>query len=83
MDLSGPVGNSLRNYLLVLFSFGFTQCQAYYSLFTKLTDDAYVVLLYYVHDMLITHRNQYMVHPLQQQNHQVFHIKNLGRLRYF
>jgi len=66
-----------------LLEYGFLQSKADYSLFSKHQHDDYVAVLVYVDDMIIASSNQHMIAKIKQYLHSKFHMKDLGKLRYF
>lgn len=64
-------------------TFDYTQSKADYSLFTKQTGDAFVAILIYVDDLLITGNCEKEINTLKALLSQRFKMKDLGVLRYF
>ncbi|XP_022899321.1 uncharacterized protein LOC111412620 [Olea europaea var. sylvestris] len=66
-----------------LIAHGFTQSKSDYSLFTKGTGNAFIALLVYVDDILITSSSQLEINQLKWFLHSHFKLKDLGNLKYF
>ena len=63
--------------------FGFVWSKSDYSLFTKELGYAFVALLVYVDDIIITGPTQFVIDSLKQFLHSKFKLKDLGPLKYF
>jgi len=66
-----------------LLEFGYTQSNADYTLFFKSTESNYTCLLIYVDDIIISGDYEGEISNLKLHLHQQFHIKDLGKLKYF
>lgn len=66
-----------------LISFDYTQSHADYTLFFKSTDTSYTRLLIYVDDLIISGNDDGAIVDQKSHLHDVFHIKDLGKLKYF
>ena len=66
-----------------MYSVGFIQSIADYSLFTRKQGMSFTVLLIYVDDILITGNDPVNIAATKQFLHKHFHIKDLGDLKYF
>ncbi|KAM6559603.1 hypothetical protein CsatA_028842 [Cannabis sativa] len=62
---------------------GFTQSQADYTLFTRGSNDTFIVLLVYVDDIIIAGPNLPTLQHLQDSLQARFKLKTLGPLKYF
>lgn len=67
----------------VLFSLGFTQSVADYSLFILAAKDSFLVALVYVDDILLTGDNTVLVEHVKSVLHSSFTIKDLGLAKYY
>lgn len=67
----------------MVFQLGFQQFKSDYSLFTKNTKVAFIALLVYVDDILITYDDKVVVEELKVMLDQKFKLKDLGKLKYF
>ncbi|CAM8890431.1 unnamed protein product [Rhodiola kirilowii] len=63
--------------------FGFQRSQNDYSLFTMKKDGAFIILLVYVDDVIITGTSSTLISEVKQYIHDKFRIKDLGLLKYF
>ncbi|CAM8920282.1 unnamed protein product [Rhodiola kirilowii] len=63
--------------------FGFQRSQNDYSLFTMEKDGAFILLLVYVDDVIITGTSSTLISEVKQYIHDKFRIKDLGLLKYF
>jgi hypothetical protein len=68
---------------LSLIAFGFTQSKADYSLFTKVDNNSFTVLLVYVDDIIVAGNCSSSIASLKSFLHKQFKIKELGYLHYF
>lgn len=66
-----------------LLSFGFQQSKADYSLFTHSSPSHFTAILIYVDDLLIVGDNMAEIEKLKSLLSSQFHMKDLGKLRYF
>lgn len=66
-----------------LINVGFTQSKCDYSLFTTGSGNAFVALLVYVDDIIITSPSPAIVQQVQHNLQKLFKLKILGDLRYF
>ncbi|XP_078160840.1 uncharacterized protein LOC144556253 [Carex rostrata] len=64
-------------------SVGYTQSLADYSLFTRRISTGFVAVLVYVDDVVIAGDDQASIEWLKRYLSSSFHIKDLGRLKYF
>ena len=64
---------------------GFHQSRVDYSLFTKISSNAFTIVLIYVDDMIITDNDENVIAALKKSFHlhTKFRIKDLSQLRYF
>ncbi|XP_075640469.1 uncharacterized protein LOC142612235 [Castanea sativa] len=62
---------------------GFTQSKADYSLFTRQTDQAFLILLVYVDDVLVASDNKDEIARFKLLLDHKFKLKDLGDLKYF
>ncbi|XP_020960529.1 uncharacterized protein LOC107647274 [Arachis ipaensis] len=63
--------------------FGFQQSQKDHSLFSLCKNDVHLVVLVYVDDLVIAGNNGDAINKFKQYLHKCFHMKDLGRLKYF
>jgi len=61
----------------------FEQSKSDYSLFTKVTENTITVVLVYVDDLLICGNSEAEIKKVKDLLCKVFHMKDLGELRYF
>ncbi|CAM8973439.1 unnamed protein product [Rhodiola kirilowii] len=66
-----------------LIAFGFQNSLNDYSLFTLSRDGAFLVLLIYVDDVLLTGTSDQLISDVKTYIHNKFQIKDLGHLKYF
>ncbi|KAJ3704232.1 hypothetical protein LUZ61_007937 [Rhynchospora tenuis] len=64
-------------------SYGFVQSKADYSLFTWRKGDALLAILVYVDDLVIAGNSEDAVYEFKQYMSRMFHMKDLGYLKYF
>ena len=62
---------------------GFTQSKADYSLFTRQTDQFFLIILVYVDDVLVASNNKDEIAQFKLLLDQKFKLKDLGDLKYF
>ncbi|KAK3008668.1 hypothetical protein RJ639_015049 [Escallonia herrerae] len=75
--------NWYKKFTAALLAIGFRQCTADYSLFTFTHGGSFVVVLVYVDDVIITGTDSDQICKLKNYLDTKFHIKNLGKLKYF
>ncbi|GKV27163.1 hypothetical protein SLEP1_g36366 [Rubroshorea leprosula] len=63
--------------------FGFQQSMSDYSLFTYRRENNFLAVLVYVDDLIIAGNNSSLCQKLKEFLHIMFHIKDLGKLKYF
>ncbi|KAK3041222.1 hypothetical protein RJ639_028482 [Escallonia herrerae] len=89
MPPSSPSANSTasrnwyQKFTAALLAIGFRQSTADYSLFTFTLGGSFVVVLVYVDDVIITGTDSDHICKLKNYLDTKFHIKNLGKLKYF
>lgn len=66
-----------------LIDLGFIQSKSDYSLFMKTTTDSLTLVLVYVDDLLIAGNSASKIDSLKIMLSTVFHMKDLGNIRYF
>lgn len=66
-----------------MFSLGYQQSEADYSLFTKIHGSSFIALLIYVDDIIIASNNITYVSQVKTYLDDRFKIKDLGKLKYF
>ncbi|KAI9200725.1 hypothetical protein LWI28_012359 [Acer negundo] len=64
-------------------SAGYIQSRADYSLFTRTKGKSFTALLIYVEDLLITGNDSISIAETKTFLHSHFHLKDLGKLKYF
>ncbi|KAI9186576.1 hypothetical protein LWI28_018726 [Acer negundo] len=64
-------------------SAGYNQSRVYYSLFTRTKGKLFTTLLIYVDDILITGNDSISIAETKTFLHSHFHLKDLGKLKYF
>lgn len=64
-------------------TFGYTQSSVNYTLFFKYTSTSYTCLLIYVDDLIISRDDEKKIIVLKSHLQNQFHIKDLGKLKYF
>ena len=62
---------------------GFIQSKADYSLFTRQTDQSFLIILVYVDDVLVASDNKDEIAQFKLLLDQKFKLKDLGDLKYF
>ncbi|CAM8937760.1 unnamed protein product [Rhodiola kirilowii] len=67
----------------VLVSFGFVQSLNDHSLFTYNKEGIFLALLVYVDDVILTGTSSSLIQSVKTYIHDLFGIKDLGKLRYF
>ncbi|KAK3038220.1 hypothetical protein RJ639_029660 [Escallonia herrerae] len=75
--------NWYQKFTVALLAIGFRQSTADYSLFTFNHGGSFVVVLVYVDDVFITGTDSDCICKLKNYLDTYFHIKNLGKLKYF
>ncbi|KAK2994898.1 hypothetical protein RJ640_001881 [Escallonia rubra] len=86
---SSPSANSTasrnwyQKFTAALLAIGFRQSTADYSLFTFTHGGSFVAVLVYVDDVIITGTDSDRICKLKNYLDTKFHIKNLGKLKYF
>nr|XP_016438494.1 PREDICTED: uncharacterized mitochondrial protein AtMg00810-like [Nicotiana tabacum] len=78
--LNGDLAEELTHALL---SSGFQQSKHDYSLFSKTTNNKFVLVLVYVDDLLVTGNDLKVLHQAKSVLHKSFKLKDIGKLRYF
>lgn len=68
---------------LALKSFGFSQSKNDYSLFAKHHANSHTILLVYVDDLILAGNDPIAIHNTKKFLSSQFHMKYLGKLRYF
>ncbi|CAH9085209.1 unnamed protein product, partial [Cuscuta europaea] len=63
--------------------YGFTQSFADYSLFTRATDSVQLNVLVYVDDLIISGNDSVAINSFKSYLSDCFHMKDLGKLKYF
>ncbi|KAJ4765650.1 Retroelement pol polyprotein-like [Rhynchospora pubera] len=64
-------------------TYGFVQSKADYSLFTCHKGKSFIAILIYVDDLVIAGSDSNAVHAFKRYMSEVFHLKDLGTLKYF
>lgn len=64
-------------------AYGFKQSYADYSLFTLKRGDLYLAILVYVDDLLLAGNDEASCQAFKCYLHECFHLKDLGKLKYF
>ncbi|KAJ3704813.1 hypothetical protein LUZ61_008518 [Rhynchospora tenuis] len=64
-------------------SYGFVQSKADYSLFTWHKGNAFLAILVYVDDLVIAGNSECAICEFKQYMSSMFHMKDLGKLKYF
>jgi len=67
----------------LLLSFGYTQVHADHNLFTKATGSSFTALLVYVDDIVLARNSLDEIDHLKSSLRSHFHIRDLGKLKYF
>lgn len=67
----------------MLFDLGFNQSNSHYSLFTKLFDIYYTIILVYVDDLILTSNRISEINHIKPTLDPKFNIKDLRNLKYF
>ena len=62
---------------------GFIQSKADYSLFTRQTDQSFLIILVYVDDVLVASNNKDEIAQFKLLLDQKFKLNDLGDLKYF
>ena len=75
--------NWFEKFSYVLRLVGFKQSHCDYSLFTSAIGFSITVVLVYVDDIVITGNNELAIKALKEFLHYLFHMKDLGILKYF
>ncbi|GLU14780.1 hypothetical protein SLE2022_313290 [Rubroshorea leprosula] len=75
--------NWFAKFALALKLFGFQQSMSDYSLFTYRRENNFLTVLVYVDDLIIVGNNSSLCQKLKEFLHTMFHIKVLGKLKYF
>ncbi|KAK3011859.1 hypothetical protein RJ639_012113 [Escallonia herrerae] len=75
--------NWYKKFTAALLAIGFRQSTVDYSLFTFNHGESFVAVLVYVDDVIITGTDSYRICKLKNYLDTKFHIKNLGKLKYF
>ncbi|GKV19001.1 hypothetical protein SLEP1_g29301 [Rubroshorea leprosula] len=75
--------NWFAKFTSALHSFGFQQSLCDYSLFTYRQGNNFLAVLVYVDDLIIAGNNSTLCQHLKDFLNSQFHIKDLGRLKYF
>ncbi|KAK3015419.1 hypothetical protein RJ639_007491 [Escallonia herrerae] len=75
--------NWYQKFTAALLAIGFRQSTADYSLFTFTLGGSFVAVLVYVDDVIITGTDSDHICKLKNYLDTKFHIKNLGKLKYF
>ncbi|KAJ1689062.1 hypothetical protein LUZ63_013217 [Rhynchospora breviuscula] len=63
--------------------YGFSQSQAYYSLFVYSQGDVFLTVLVYVDDLVVAGNNNEAINQFKTYLCATFHMKDLGQLKYF
>ncbi|KAJ4768963.1 Retroelement pol polyprotein-like [Rhynchospora pubera] len=64
-------------------AYGFIQSKADYSLFTCHKGTAFIAILIYVDDLVVAGNDSSAIHDFKKYMSEVFHMKDLGVLKYF
>lgn len=75
--------NWFAKFSSALLDVGFSQSKADYSLFTLYQGSSFTVVLVYVDDIIITGNDPTSITELKRFLKSKFHIKDLGKLKYF
>jgi Reverse transcriptase (RNA-dependent DNA polymerase) len=75
--------NWFENFSKALVTAGFKQSVADYSLFTKGTGEKFTAILVYVDDVVLAGNDEACMSWVKRYLNTLFHIKDLGRLKYF
>lgn len=75
--------NWFENFASALKSFGFQQSLSDYSLFTYRSGNNFLAVLVYVDDLIVAGNNSSLCQRLKEFLHTQFHVKDLGKLKYF
>ncbi|XP_028223508.1 uncharacterized protein LOC114405004 [Glycine soja] len=62
---------------------GYQQAQADHNLFTKSNGTEFTALIVYVYDIVLAGNCLHEIHTIKQALNSIFHIKDLGPLKYF
>lgn len=66
-----------------LVNYGFKGCSTDYSLFSLQQESIHLVVLVYVDDLIVTGNDPATIRRFQAYLSQCFHMKDLGKLKYF
>lgn len=68
---------------LTLISLGFRHSKADYSLYSKVTNEAIVLVLIYVDDLLLSGNSEVLINDLKAELSKHFQMRDLGPVNYF